>query len=142
MSTDRGWGYMARNYTKAQVLEAVKGSRGIMTYVARKLQCDWSTAERYVKRYKETEQAFKDEMETVLDKAEQVLFERLNANDEQTAKWLLSKKAKHRGYGDSIEIRKDNEPLNITLENMCRAELIEADNVEIGEFDDEETTEE
>lgn len=128
---------MARNFNKAQVLEAIKGCNGIMTYVSKKLNCDWSTAQSYVKKWKDTVRAFQDETETVLDKAEQVLLEKLNTNDEQTAKWLLVKKGKHRGYGEALEIHRDESPLNINFEGMTREQLQVADNVEIGGLNEE-----
>lgn len=52
---------MAKNYTKQQVLDAVKNSAGVMEYVAIKLNCTWRTARKYVDKWVETKDAFDHE---------------------------------------------------------------------------------
>jgi hypothetical protein len=49
---------MAHNFKKAQILEAIKGSAGVMEYVAVKLGCEWHTAKTYVEKWDDTKAAF------------------------------------------------------------------------------------
>jgi hypothetical protein len=52
---------MAKNYTKQQVLDAIKNSAGVMEYVAIKLNCTWRTARKYVDKWVDTTEAFQHE---------------------------------------------------------------------------------
>ena len=44
-------------------------------------------------------------MEGVLDMAESVVYKSAKDGNTQDAKWLLSKKGKDRGYGDSVDLQ-------------------------------------
>ena len=92
------------DFQMEQVLSAIEGSGGIMSNVARKLDCAWDTAKAYCLKWDETKQALVNEQETILDIAENTLVDKIKEGDEQSAKWYLSKKGKHRGYGDSVAI--------------------------------------
>ena len=91
-----------------EVLEAIEESGGIVSTVQEKLKrvaddgrCSWLTADRYIKKWKETKEAFRSEREKLMDLAEQVIVEKLTESDVDTAKWVLGKLGKSRGYGDS-----------------------------------------
>jgi transposase-like protein len=102
-------------YKKEHILEAIKDSGAIVSTIARRLGCRWTTAKKYIQKWEETKRAFADEEETVLDMAESVLFGAVKDHDIQAAKWLLSKKAKARGYSDRIEHTGiDGEEIKIT----------------------------
>jgi hypothetical protein len=94
---------MARK-TDVAILEAIKGSGGIMSTIARKLGVTWHTADSWIKESGELMEALKDEKETILDMAESTLLNKIKEGDEQSAKWYLSKIGKQRGYGDSVAI--------------------------------------
>ena len=94
---------MARKTDEA-ILEAIKGSGGIMSTIARKLDVTWHTADSWIRESGELMEALKDEKETILDMAESTLLKRIKEGDEQSAKWYLSKIGKLRGYGDSLAI--------------------------------------
>ena len=94
---------MARKTDEA-ILEAIKGSGGIMSTIARKLDVTWHTADSWIRESGELMEALKDEKETILDMAESTVLKRIKEGDEQSAKWYLSKIGKHRGYGDSLAI--------------------------------------
>lgn len=94
---------MARK-TDVAILEAIKGSGGIMSTIARKLGVTWHTADSWIRESGELMEALKDEKETILDMAESTLLNKIKEGDEQSAKWYLSKKGKQRGYGDSVAI--------------------------------------
>ena len=90
--------------TDVAILEAIKGSGGIMSTIARKLGVTWHTADSWIRESGELMEALKDEKETILDMAESTLLTKIKEGDEQSAKWYLSKIGKLRGYGDSVAI--------------------------------------
>ena len=93
---------MGRRYTQEQVLQAIKGSGAIITTIASRLDCAWSTAQAYVLKWETTRRAMGDETELVKDLAESTLITSIKQGDTTSAKWYLSKKAKDRGYGDEL----------------------------------------
>lgn len=126
---------MASRYTKELVLEAIKGSNGIVSTIASLLKCDWNTARKYIDKWDETKIALENEKERTLDVAENVIFGALKANDVQTAKWYLAMKGKDRGYIERQETTiKNTEPLNINFSgnDMTAEEIAAQDNVELG----------
>lgn len=126
---------MARHFTKEQVLDAIKGSNGIMSTIAGLLGCDWSTAEKFTQKWEETKTALQNEKERTLDAAENVILNALNAKDVQTAKWYLKMKGQDRGYVERQETTiKNADPLNINLSGgeLSAEEITSQDNVEIG----------
>lgn len=93
-----------KRYSKDIVLEAIKDSGAIVSTIARRLGCQWITARRYIDKWQETQRAFLDEEETILDMAEGTLFNAIKEKDVQAAKWILSTKGKKRGYSERHEI--------------------------------------
>ncbi len=91
-------------YNKRTVLQAIEGSGGIVSAVAKRLGCGWITAQRYIQRWPETQEAFQSERERILDLAETTLYRAIQEGDAQAAKWLLSRLGRHRGYGDHVEV--------------------------------------
>ena len=76
-----------------------------MTTVARRLKCTWRTAKKYTDRWEATRIAVSDENETILDLAESVLYEAIQTErDRECSKWILSRKGRNRGYGESLEL--------------------------------------
>lgn len=107
---------MAKNYTKAEVLEAVEGSVGIVLTVSKRLNCSWETAKKWIERWEETRTAFASETEKILDLAEGQVFKAVQSGDIATAKWVLARKGRSRGYDESSMLKLDNsDPLNINL---------------------------
>ncbi len=97
---------MSRDFTRKQVLTAIKGSGAIMSTVARRLDCEWTTAKRYVNKWEKTRIAFESEDNTVLDLAESVLYQSIKDGNTQDAKWLLAKRRRNK-YADRQEIEHD-----------------------------------
>lgn len=105
-----------KRYSKEIVLEAIKDSGAIVSTVARRLDCQWITAKRYIEKWEDTKRAFIDEEETILDMAEGTLFNAIKEKDVQAAKWILSTKGKRRGYSERHEITgADAEPIRIEV---------------------------
>ena len=102
-------------YEKETVLRAIRGSGGIMSAIAQRLGCEWDTARRYVNRWAETRAAFQAERERVLDLAETAVIRALKEGDVGTAKWVLSRLGRHRGWGDAVDVTSGGEKLHIVL---------------------------
>ena len=83
---------------KEELLEAIKGSYGIISKIADKLGVNWNTARSYIKADDEATALYESERNRILDKAESAIVEALEKMDIQTAKWVLSVKGKDRGY--------------------------------------------
>jgi hypothetical protein len=108
---------MGRRFTQEQVLDAIKDSGAIVTIIAARLDCAWSTAESYVKKWDKTRQAFRDETEQIKDVAESTLINSIKQGNTTDAKWYLSKKAKDRGYGETAPQQADTaEDNELTIE--------------------------
>lgn len=105
---------MTRDFALDQVLTAIEGSGGVMSTVASRLNCHWTTADRYVHLWVSTREAFEAEQEEFLDDCENLLRENVRlAKKEQEetgkpvdaadAKWVLARKGKDRGYVERTE---------------------------------------
>jgi len=76
---------------------------GIISLIANRLRCEWHTAKKYIEMWDETRQAYNNELEKFKDICETTVLKSVQDGDVQTAKWVLSHKARDRGYGDKIE---------------------------------------
>jgi len=93
-----------KNYSIKTVLKAIEGCNSIMSNVAKKLNCDWGTARRYVDKWQVTQKAFENEAENVLDFTESMLMKKIKDGDTQAIKYKLSSHGRKRGYGEKQEI--------------------------------------
>jgi len=94
---------MSSRFTADQFIEAIKGSGGIVTTIAERVGCSWSTARLFIDNHPTVLQAYNDENERMLDMSEAALFKSIKGGDTQDAKWHLSRKGKHRGYAERQE---------------------------------------
>ena len=132
---------MAKNITKAQMLEAIRGSNGIVTNIKRRLEAIrgericWDTVDKYIHKWDETETALKSEKEEMLDMAEHnILRDIVERHDVGTSKWYLRMKGKERGYEDTPTIQVANEdPLKIDIsgEPMSAEDLAGSADIEV-----------
>lgn len=93
-----------KHYTNEALIEAIQGSNGNLSLIAKKLNCSWATAQKYISQDTELSELFQGENEAMLDKAEDIVNQALDNNEEpktqlETAKWLLAVKGRSRGYG-------------------------------------------
>jgi len=93
-----------RRYTVADFEPHIPKSGGIISTIANRVGCDWTTAKRFIDGSPTLATMYADECESVLDMAESVLIKSIQSGDTQDAKWLLSKKGKGRGFGDAVEV--------------------------------------
>ena len=118
--------------TKKEVLEAINGSLGIISTIAKRLGCESRTAKRLIDKWQETKDALIDEQELVLDLADTGLYDALIKKEQWAIKFILSTKGQSRGYVVTPTIKLDNgEPLNIQFTEASADSLQQADNVEI-----------
>jgi hypothetical protein len=102
-------------YRAQQFIDAIPGTGGIISTVAKRIGCSWHTAKKYIEKYATVKQAYDDECETPKDWAESVIVRNIALalkKQEQTnepvdssdAKWYLVHKGKDRGYTERKEI--------------------------------------
>ena len=116
----------AQKPTRAKMLKAIKGSHGIMTRVAEELNCDWTSARKWIKEL-ELMEVFEAEREQLVDKAENKMDEQIDSDDEKIAhassKFILQTLGRSRGYGDKVEIEHSGNVSNYS--EMSDEELME-----------------
>jgi len=95
---------MGNGYTAQQFIEAIPGTGGIVSAIARKIGCEWNTVKAYLDKYPTVRAAYLAECEAMLDLAESTVLKNIKDGDTSDAKWYLTKKGKGRGYGDAVEL--------------------------------------
>ena len=96
---------MGKNlYTAKKFIDAIPGSGGIISTIAKRVGCEWSTAKKYIYEYPTVLQAYQDECEAVTDMAESVLIKSIREGDSADAKWWLSRKGRNRGFVERTEL--------------------------------------
>lgn len=99
---------MAEKYTAEQVIEAAKGSGGLVSAVARRLGCNRRTVYRYRDRYVSVKRALEDEREQTLDLAEAGLLALIRSPQHPghtTALiFYLKTIGKGRGYVERVQV--------------------------------------
>jgi transposase-like protein len=91
-------------YTEEQILEAISGTGGDISEIARRLGCARSTVYRYMDRYPSVAEAIEDEREELLDLAEEGLMKQVREHDLQAIIFVLKTKGKDRGYTTWIDL--------------------------------------
>jgi hypothetical protein len=84
-------------FKASDFIDAIPGSGGIITTIARRVGCSWHTAKKYIDSYPTIKQAYDDECEMIADLAESTVIKAIRDGDVATAKWYLTMKA-NRGY--------------------------------------------
>ena len=80
------------------VLNAVRGSAGIKSTIARKLNINICTLRSYIEKNPEIKEAIEEELESVLDMAESKLFQLIQSGDTTAIFFFLNNKGQCRGY--------------------------------------------
>jgi len=89
------------------VREAIQGSGGIISIIAKRCNVTREWMSKYLHKHKTLLKALKEEKESVLDMAEAKIISSLNNGDIKTVKWYLLTQGKDRGYSKREEIRAD-----------------------------------
>jgi hypothetical protein len=110
---------------KNELLEAIKGSYGIISTIAARLHCNWHTVDETIKLYPECMQALADENETVLDFTESKAIERIKDGDGTMIRFMLATKGKKRGYTYEDKLEDDAAGEDSTINVICDGEEVE-----------------
>lgn len=131
---------MAKNwkFTEEQVVDAVKGSGGFVTEIARRLGCTRSTIYRYKANFEAVAEAIFEEKEHLLDTAESALLKQVNSGNITAIIFYLKTQGYGRGFGDrskldvsgnfiSKELREDDKKKDADYISKVMAELDKLD---------------
>jgi transposase len=88
-----------KNISQSAWVEAIAGSGGIVSEIAKRLNVHASTVYRCVKNNSVLENAMREEREACKDMAERNIREALEAKNLQVSMWYLARQASDRGYG-------------------------------------------
>lgn len=91
-------------YKAKQFIDAIPGTGGIISTIAKRVGCDWITAKKYITEMKTISDAYIAECEAVLDMAESKVISMMNKEDGAMLRYYLSTKGKRRGYVERQEI--------------------------------------
>lgn len=91
--------------------EAVKGSRGIITIIAKNLGNSRKAIYDFMEKHPKMKELVEEEAEMPVDKAESVLHAKLNEGDMDAVKLILlnHKRGRKRGYGVKHEVEHSGE---------------------------------
>jgi hypothetical protein len=113
-------------YTAAQVIAALRETKGMIFLAAKRLGCDPDTVQNYCKRYP-TVQAAKDaERGEMVDTAELKLWQSIQNGEAWGITLALKTIGKDRGYVERVEqTGKDGAPLQMLIEQLDRTPLVD-----------------
>lgn len=94
-------GRKKKNFKKSDILNAIKGSKGIVSVVADALGCAWETALNKINEHEDTRKAFEGESERSLDKIESKAYKQAEDGDGAMIRFILATKGRKRGYGET-----------------------------------------
>lgn len=101
-------------YTDAQIINAIRGSRGIVSAAAASLGCSRQTIHSRINSSEEVRQAYEEEREDAIDHVEGKLFQKIDDGDFGAIKFFLRSRGKERGYGLNQQVEASGE-VKITL---------------------------
>jgi predicted transcriptional regulator len=106
--------------TKMNFKNAVVGSAGILSNIAKRLNVTRSAVTQYVARNPDVLELLKEEDEGINDLAEVKLINKINDGDMRAIRFRLRTKAKHRGYIETQNIN-TNVKAEITANDFMQA---------------------
>ena len=104
---------------KKELLDAIKGSYGIISTIAGRLHCDWHTVDDTIKLYPEAIRAIADENEATLDFVEGKAISRINEGDGTMIRFYLATKGKKRGYTYDEKLEADESAEDNNINVIC-----------------------
>ena len=132
---------MARTerFKPAQVVKAIKETKGLVSLTAQRLRCDPETVRNYAKRHDTVALALKEEREAMLDIGELSLFNAVKAGEAWAVCFWLKTQGKKRGYIESplavvpVSPEADHVEMGLALGPKYITEVIEAFVAEVEE---------
>ena len=110
--------------TAEEVVQAVRGSGGILSHIANKLGVSRPTLWAYVKKWPEVAQAIEDERESVLDLGETELIKAVKRQESWAICFLLKCQGKKRGWVEKQQM--DHSSSDGTMTPPQRIEIVPA----------------
>ena len=95
---------MKEKYTTAQMIEALREKHGNLSAAARFLGCSRETVRRYISTYSTVQSVADEERETLIDFAENQLFQQVKEGNITAIIFTLKTIGKHRGYVERQEV--------------------------------------
>lgn len=108
--------------TKAKFLNALDGSLGLITSIAKRAGVHRETVYNLLKRHPELRVEIEREKAKIVDRAEAGLFQRVNQGDWNAIRYILNRLGKERGYTMRNEVSLSGEVKNhLSAEEFRRA---------------------
>lgn len=102
-----------RNLRKKMMLAALKANQGLVTYAAAEIGIIPRTHRNWMKEDPEYKEAVQEIIEEFIDMVEKKLYEHIEVGSEKSLHFYLRTKAKHRGYGESVDVTSKGESIKI-----------------------------
>lgn len=99
----------ATKYTAEQVIAAIQGTGGVISSIAKRLDCSWHTVKKYIARFPTIQEAYDDECQLILDFVESKAIELIKNGDGQMIRYWLSTKGRNRGFTPTLNVNWRNE---------------------------------
>jgi len=95
---------MAEKYTSDKMIKAIREKHGNLSAAARYLGCSRNTIARYIENYPTVKAVYDEERETLIDFAENQLFQQVKDGNITAIIFTLKTIGKHRGYVERQEV--------------------------------------
>ena len=95
---------MKEKFTANKVIDALREKHGNLSAAARFLGCDRHTVARYISQYSTVKEVADEERETLIDFAENQLFQQVKDGNITAIIFTLKTIGKHRGYVERQEV--------------------------------------
>jgi hypothetical protein len=100
----------------SEIETALRASSGVVTAAASELCVTRQALQKRITRSAHLQAVVKDITEGKLDLAELVIYREVARGDAATARWMLDRKGRDRGWGPKHEVTGDGgDPLNVKL---------------------------
>lgn len=107
-----------RKRSDKKIIAAIKGSGGIKSTIAERLDVTWATVHTWVTTVPHLRDVYEDERERVVDMAESVLMRAIQSGNATDAKWYLERRRK-----DQYSLRREIAIERAEIESMTDDEL-------------------
>ena len=104
------------DYVKRVFPKAIQGTGGIVSVIAERLNTTNVTLYKYIKKYPWINDLRQQAREGFVDKAENVLMDKVDEGDLNAVKFTLNHLGRHRGYDASPAVVVNNNTMNAKLE--------------------------
>src|SRR5690606_1181906 len=91
-------------YTTAQVIQAIRETKGLVSLAAKRLKCHPDTVRRYAARYPTVAAALREERAAMTDVAELALYNAIQRGEPWAVTFYLKTQGKDRGYTERIDV--------------------------------------